>query len=293
MIVIGIDPHKSSHTAAALDTHTHSVGDRIRIDATVMEYRRLLTWAKRVCEQPDERRWAIENAEGLGRHLTQWLLARGEAVVDVPATATARVRELSRGGKRKTDALDAAAAASVAAAQGDAKPVAAEGVASVLKMLDERRRNLTQQRTRWVNQLHALLRSYCGTAPLEVSSGDRARHRLSRHGDRQLNNALHTIALTQVRMPGSRGRAYYDRTIARGKTHTEAMRCLRRRLTDHVWRTMISDERRMAAGPGGQAGATLTSSAAGLIPEADSSEKPLPGPATVKPTTSTPPSPAT
>jgi hypothetical protein len=70
------------------------------------------------------------------------------------------------------------------------------------------------------------------------------------------------------------------------------MRCLRRRLADHVWRSMISDERRMAAGPGGQAGATLTSSAAGLIPEADSSERPLPGPTTRKPTTSTPPSPA-
>jgi hypothetical protein len=156
--VIGIDPHKSSHTSAALDTHTHDLVDRVRIDATVVEYRRLLAWAKRVCEQPGGRRWAIENAEGLGRHLAQWLLARGEAVVDVPATATARVRELSRGGKRKTDVLNAAAAASVAAAQGDAKPVMAEGVASVLKMLDERRRNLTQQRTRCVNQLHALLR---------------------------------------------------------------------------------------------------------------------------------------
>lgn len=392
VIVIGIDPHKSSHTAAALDIQSHAVVDRLRVDATTTDYRRLLAWARRLGERADERRWAVENAEGLGRHLSQWLLARGETVVDVSATATARVRELSRGGKRKTDVLDAAAAASVAAAQGDARPVAAEGVASVLKMLDERRRNLTQQRTRSVNQLHALLRellpggartdltadhaattlarvrpvsvaeqarkqlardiiadirrldaqlkankaqmaevvaqtgsrlpdidgvgpvvaarllgrtgrasrfptaaafaSYCGAAPIEVSSGDRARHRLSRQGDRQLNNALHTIALAQVRMPGSRGRTYYDRTLARGKTHAEAMRCLRRRLADHVWRSMISDERRMAAGPGGQAGATLTSSAAGLIPEADSSERPLPGPTTRKPTTSTPPSPA-
>lgn len=84
-------------------------------------------------------------------------------------------------------------------------------------------------------------------------------------------------------MPGSRGRTYNDRTLARGKTHAEAMRCLRRRLGDHVWRSMINDERRMAAGPGGQAGATLTSSAAGLIPEAGSSERPLPGPTTRKP----------
>lgn len=86
VILIGIDPHKSSHTAAALDTQSHGLVDRVRIDATAAEYRRLLAWAKRVCDRPGERRWAIENAEGLGRHLAQWLLARGETVVDVPAT---------------------------------------------------------------------------------------------------------------------------------------------------------------------------------------------------------------
>jgi hypothetical protein len=79
-------------------------------------------------------------------------------VTDVPATATARVRELSRGGRRKTDALDAVAAASVAALHADAVPVAPEGPATVLAMLDERRSNLIIQRTRTVNQLHALLR---------------------------------------------------------------------------------------------------------------------------------------
>jgi transposase len=83
----------------------------------------------------------------LGHHLAQWLLARGETVVDVLATATARVRELSRG-RRKTDTLDAAAAASVAALHGDARPVPAEGSATVLGMLDEHRTNLTRQRTR-------------------------------------------------------------------------------------------------------------------------------------------------
>jgi hypothetical protein len=66
--------------------------------------------------------------------------------------------ELSRGGRRKNDALDAAAAGSVAALHGDAAPVAIEGTATVLGMLDERRANLTQQRTRMVNQLYALLR---------------------------------------------------------------------------------------------------------------------------------------
>ncbi len=77
-----------------------------------------------------------------------------------------------------------------------------------------------------------------------MASGDRARHRLPRGGDRQLNLALHIAALTQVRMRGSTGRAYYDKKIAAGKTHNEAMRCLKRRLADHVWRIMLADERR-------------------------------------------------
>ena len=82
-----------------------------------------------------------------------------------------------------------------------------------------------------------------------------ARHRLPRGGDRQLNLALHIVALTQVRMRRSTGRAYYDRKISEGKTHNEAMRCLKRRLAGHVWRIMIADERRKAAGPGGHSGA--------------------------------------
>ena len=105
-----------------------------------------------------ERRWAVENTRGLGRHLAQWLLARGEVVDDVPSTATARVRELSRGGRRKNDVIDAAAAASVAALQGEANPVLAEDITTVLALLDERRTNLTTQRTRLVNQLHAVFR---------------------------------------------------------------------------------------------------------------------------------------
>jgi hypothetical protein len=110
-------------------------------------------------------------------------------------------------------------------------------------------------------------------APVEVASGDCARHRLPRGGDRQLNLALHFIARTQVRMPASRGRAYYDTKIAEGKTSNEAMRCLKRRLADRVWRIMIADERRLAVSPGGQSGATLQSSAAGSTPTTSSSDK--------------------
>jgi transposase len=86
----------------------------------------------------------------------------------------------------------------------------------------------------------AAFASYCGVAPIEVSSGDVVRHRLSRAGDRQLNYALHVMALSQIRYE-SPGRAYYQRKRAAGKSHKEAMRCLKRRLADVVYRTMIND----------------------------------------------------
>lgn len=132
MIVIGVDPHKSTHTATALNPITNSEVGSVRVEASPFDYQRLISWAKAW----PERKWAIENAQGLGHHLAQWLLARGETVVDVSTTATARVRELSRGGGRKNDRIDAAAAASVAALQGDARPVRAETVADWLALLD-------------------------------------------------------------------------------------------------------------------------------------------------------------
>lgn len=81
---------------------------------------------------------------------------------------------------------------------------------------------------------------YCGVAPIEVSSGDVVRHRLSRAGDRRLNYALHVMALSQIRYD-SPGRSFYQRKRAAGKSHKEAMRCLKRRLSDVVYRTMIND----------------------------------------------------
>lgn len=283
-----------------------------------------------------------------------------------------------------------AAAACVAALQGDARPVQPEDSADALALLDERRSNLAQTRVRAVNQLHALLRAllpggaprdlsavkaeqlletviscgpaertrhqlateliaeirtwdaklkdnakamaalvvqsastltdipgigavtaarligrtghptrfpsasafahYAGTAPIEIASAHRTRHRLSRGGDRQLNSALHTVAITQIRMPGTQGHAYYQAKIAEGKTPREAQRCLKRRLADHVWRTMVADERRRtrAVGPGGQPGATTTSSAAGPTPTASSSDESLPGPTAPEPTPTAP-----
>ncbi len=153
-MIIGVDPHKNSHTATAVDPRSNSPVASIRIDASLAGYRELMRWGSQFAG----RRWAVEGARGLGRHLAQWLVARDEVVLDVPSTATARVRELSRGSRRKTDVIDAAAAASVAALQGDASVVASEDHTTVFAMFEERRANLAAQRVRVANQLHAVLR---------------------------------------------------------------------------------------------------------------------------------------
>ena len=107
----------------------------------------------------------------------------------------------------------------------------------------------------------AAFATYTGTAPIDVSSGDVVRHRLSRAGDRQLNLCLHVMALTQIRQD-TPGRAYYLRKRTEGKSHKEAMRCLKRRLSDVVYRQLRRDANRLEAGPGGHSGAALSSSAA-------------------------------
>ena len=84
--------------------------------------------------------------------------------------------------------------------------------------------------------------SYTGTAPIEVSSGGRVVHRLSRRGCRQLNHAIHIAAITQIRHPHSEGRAFYDRKVAEGKTKKEAVRALKRRISDAVYRRLLEDQ---------------------------------------------------
>lgn len=88
-----------------------------------------------------------------------------------------------------------------------------------------------------------------GTAPVPVWSGNNTRFRLSRSGNRQVNAALHRIAITQWRGVGDQGRAYVERRMAGGATKTEALRLLRRRLSDEVFRRLLVDERRIEAGP--------------------------------------------
>jgi hypothetical protein len=79
-----------------------------------------------------------------------------------------------------------------------------------------------------------------GTAPIPASSGQTARHRLNRGGNRRLNHALHMMALTQARMD-PRARAYVERRCAEGKTRRDAVRALKRHLSDVVYRQLRAD----------------------------------------------------
>jgi transposase len=129
--------------------------------------------------------------------------------------------------------------------------------------------------------------SWTGTAPLDSSSGEQNRHRLSRAGNRRMNHMIHIAAVTQIRL-NTEGRAYYRRKLVDGKKPMEAMRCLKRRISDVVYRQLVADAQRVAlavsrqmdcASPGGHCGASYESSAVDLPPHVDTSDQPLPGPA--------------
>lgn len=118
--------------------------------------------------------------------------------------------------------------------------------------------------TRFPTKVH--FASWTGTAPIDASSGDHVRHRLSRGGNRQINRVLHIMATVQLRNP-TEGRAYFDRKKAAGKTSMEAMRCLERRLPDVVYRQLLADALRPSgASPGGHPGNDSCSSATGSHP---------------------------
>jgi transposase len=216
-VIIGVDPHKASCTAAALDERGELLAQQ-RFAATRAGWRALRRWAKRW----PQRRWAVEGAGGLGRTLAQQLAGDGEHVVDVPAKLAARVRLLSAGHGRKSDAHDAVSVA-----------VAARG-ARRLGQVGDVRRFATKHR----------FAAHTGTAPIEASSGEVVRHRLSRAGNRKLNHALHLVAIVQVRHPTA-GQAYYRRKLAEGKSRKEALRCLKRRLSDAVYRQLLADQDRI------------------------------------------------
>jgi len=336
-VLIGVDPHKGSVAVAAVGEAKGELLERATFSQDRTGLRSLERWAKRF----PERRWAMENARGLGRHLAGRLVAAGESVVDVPPKLSARVRVLSSGNARKNDGLDALATALAASRNDRLATVDLEAASEVLRLLSERREDLVAERTRALNRLHGLLRdllpggaagklsadraarilrgirarggasarlrrrlasevlrdirtldrkiadlngriqaeveasgstlteifgvgpilaatilgtvgdvgrfptkahfaSYAGTAPVEASSGKVVRHRLSLGGNRKLNYALHMVATSQARSDAPGG-AYYRKKLAEGKSPKEALRCLKRRVSDAVFRSLTAD----------------------------------------------------
>ncbi len=386
-VIVGVDPHKKSVTIEAIDEQGKKVATG-RFGTQTRDYKTMLGYVRR---QWPHRRWAIEGAQGVGRPLAQRLLADGETVVDVPAKLAARVRVFDTGNARKTDATDAHAIAAAALRTPNLRVLSFDEELVALRLLVDRRDELSARRVQTVNRLHRLLTelipggaeknlsatkakrllgtvkprsvvgkttrriaveeladlvatdaklkalekeltaavkaggshlmdlhgigpagaariladvgdiarfpdrnhfaSWTGTAPLDASSGEQIRHRLSRAGNRRLNHVLYIAALTQIRYEGE-GRTYYRRKLAESKTPKEAIRCLKRRLSDMVYRQLVADAKPIAeavalataevteAGPGGHSGASPTSSAADLhTPVIGSSDQPQPGPA--------------
>jgi transposase len=166
VILIGIDPHKSTHTAVAIDSSGNKIAHR-RLTVNAGTFRQLMSW----CQHWPQRRFAVEGAGGLGRGIAQQLAAAGEHVVDVPSTLSARARLLATGGNRKTDAADALHVAQVALFRPDLRQVCSEDQTTILRLLTERRDDLVSERTRLLNRLHVLLRDLVpGGAPTALSS---------------------------------------------------------------------------------------------------------------------------
>jgi transposase len=377
-VFIGVDPHKLSATIEVVDAReTVLATGRFATDKAGYAAMR-----RHVAAFPD-RVWAVEGSSGAGRPLAQRLLADGEHVVDVPAKLSARARLFDTGHNRKTDAHDAHSVAVVAVRTRGLRVLSYDGELEALRMLVDRREELTRARVQTVNRLQRLLSeltpgkakknitagqaktilagvrprdvagrtrrrlaveqlgelvaldkkitasskelkamvlardstlmdltgvgpvvaariladvgdvarfadrnrfaSWTGTAPLDASSGEQIRHRLSRAGNRRANHMIHIAAVSQIRHD-TPGRAYYRRKLAAGKTPMEAMRCLKRRISDAIYRQLVADAKTAAAvevdaGPGGHHGASLQSSAAGFHPHTGTSDQPQPGPA--------------
>ncbi len=151
-VMIGVDPHKLSHTAVAIGAAELELASK-RVRATRNQVPQLLAWA----EPFPTRTWAVESAGGLGFLLAQQLVAAGEVVIDVPATLVSRTRLLAAGRTEKTDPNDALSVAVTAMRNRSLRRVAAVDHRDLLRLLFRRNRDIGNQRSRTVSRLHALL----------------------------------------------------------------------------------------------------------------------------------------
>jgi hypothetical protein len=142
-VMIGVDPHKGSHTAVVIGQAEMAL-DQVKVRACAAQAERLLAWA---AAWP-ERTWAIEGAGGLGHLLAQQLVAAGEQVLDVQPKLAARVRLLAAGDVNKNDPNDARSVAVAALRSAACPPVRADDHAAVLKVRAKRHRDLSRAATR-------------------------------------------------------------------------------------------------------------------------------------------------
>src|ERR687892_1697417 len=156
-VMIGVDPHKGSHTAVAVDAGERSLAE-LRVRSGPKQLERLLKWVERF----PERRWAVENATGLGYLLAQQLVAAGERVLDVQPKLAARVRLLATESTNKNDPHDALSVAIAALRSSAPKEVCGEDHAAVMKLWARRHRNLSSTRTQIACRRHAVL---CASLP--------------------------------------------------------------------------------------------------------------------------------
>ena len=155
-VMIGVDPHKRSHTAVAIDADEAEVA-RLEARASRMQAGELVAWAS----QFGEHTWAVESVDGLGYLLGQQLVTAGERVLDVPATLAARVRVLGSGRSQKTDANDGYSIAVAARHAPGLRTVERADHAAVLRLSAKRNKQLGSARTAAACRLHTCWRSWC------------------------------------------------------------------------------------------------------------------------------------
>jgi len=164
-VTIGIDPHKSTHTAVAVDRDERPLA-RLTLPASGCQTQRLLAWAEPLGA---ERVWAVESAAGLGRLLVQQLVAAGERVVDVPPTLAARVRLLGPSKASKIDSNDALSTAIAGLRHCGLRRVERDDHTAVLRLLADRHHDLSGLRTQAACRLHVMFRELTpGGAPLRI-----------------------------------------------------------------------------------------------------------------------------
>lgn len=186
-VIIGVDPHKATHTAVAVDREEVELA-RAKVRATRNQVSQLLSWA----EPLGERTWAIESSGGLGYLLSQQLIAAGETVLDVPSTLAARIRVLGSRRSDKNDPNDALSVAVAALRTPELRAVVRADHAEMLRLLAKRNIDIGNQRTRVVCRLHNLL--------MELRPGGIGQELYASHAQQLLDQVCPTSPAERARL---------------------------------------------------------------------------------------------